>query len=411
MEPQLDQPARLRRSLNLPLLTLYGLGTTIGAGIYALVGEIAGVAGYGAPFSFLIAAVVAAFTACSFAELSARYPRAAGAALYVQQGFGISRLSLLVGLLVALAGVVSAAALVNGFSGYLQAYLNLERVWVIVAVTLAMGGLAAWGISQSVVVAAVITLVEIGGLLLVIGVGAHELTALPERWQEFLPGGGTGVSATLILLGVTLAFYAFIGFEDMVDVAEEVKDVRKTMPRAILLTLGISALLYFVLMVSALLALSPAELAATGAPLATLYAEHTGEPAVVIGVIAMFAIINGALVQIVMASRVLYGLGSRGQLPAVLAWVSPTTRTPLLATAVATGAVLALALYGRLAGLAATTSLLMLTIFALVNLALWRVKGRGPAPESAYEFPRAFPLIGFLLSAAFVVRELALAVL
>jgi amino acid transporter len=408
MNPDFDPPDRLRRTLNLPMLTLYGLGTTVGAGIYALVGEIADVAGYGAPLSFLVASLVAGFTACSFAELAGRYPRAAGAALYVQQGFGRVRLSIVVGLLVALAGVVSAAALVNGFTGYLQSYVALDRHWIIVAITLGLGGLAGWGIAQSVTVAAVITLVEVGGLLLLIGAGAEQLATLPARWQEFLPGSAGAISVSGVLLGVTLAFYAFIGFEDMVDVAEEVKNVRRTLPRAIMLTLAVTTFLYLLLMMTALLALTPESLAASGAPLAALYEAQTGRSAVAIGIIAMFAIINGALVQIVMASRVLYGLSSRGQLPAFLGRVHGGTRTPLIATALATGAILGLALYGRLGALANATSLLMLTIFALVNLALWRLKGRGPAPAETYDFPRAFPLIGFLLSAGFVVREAAL---
>lgn len=408
MDPRTDQPDKLKRTLNLPMLTLYGLGTIIGAGIYALVGEIAGATGYGAPLSFLVASLVAGLTACSFAELAGRYPRAAGAALYVQQGFGRVRLSVLAGLLAALAGVVSAAALVNGFTGYFQNYLELDRTWIIIAVTLVLGGLAGWGIAQSVAVAALITLVEVGGLLLVIGTGAGELTALVDRWHEFLPGPASTVGAGSVLLGVTLAFYAYIGFEDMVDVAEEVKGVRATMPRAILLTLGISTLLYLLLMVTALLAMPPSALAGSSAPLATIYEVQTGRPAVAIGIIAMFAIINGALVQIVMASRVLYGLSSRGQLPALLGRVNATTRTPLVATAVATAVVLALTLYGRLGPLAKTTSIIMLTIFALVNLALWRLKGRGPPPQETYDFPRAFPALGCLLSAAFVLRELAL---
>lgn len=407
MDPSAPQPGPLRRTLNLPLLTLYGLGTTIGAGIYALVGEIAGVAGYGAPLSFLVASLVAGFTACSFAELSARFPRAAGAALYVQQGFGVQRLATVVGLLVALAGLVSAAALVNGFTGYLQSYVDVSRWWVVPGVAATLGLLAAWGIAQSVAVAAVITVVEISGLLLVIGVGAGTFAELPGRWQDFVPGGGTGVSAGAVLLGVTLAFYAFIGFEDMVDVAEEVQRVRRTMPRAILLTLGVSTVLYLLLMTSALLAMTPAALAASGAPLATLFQVHTGRSAAAIGVIAMVAIINGALVQIIMASRVLYGLSTRGQLPGWLGRVNPATRTPLFATATAALTVLGLALYGRLGGLASTTSVIVLSVFTLVNLALWRIKGQAAAPPEAYEFPRVFPLIGCLLSGAFVIRELA----
>ncbi len=395
----------LKRALNLPLLTLYGLGTTVGAGIYALLGEIAGAAGYGAPFSFLIASLVAAFTACSFAELAARFPRAAGAALYVQRGLGTERLSTIVGLLVIASGLVSSAALVNGFHGYLQEFVEVDRIIAIPAICLALGAVAAYGIVQSVTVAAVITVAEIGGLILVIVVGAENFALLPERWPHMVPGTAT-TSWVGVLMGVTLAFYAFIGFEDMVDLAEEVKDVRRNMPRGILLTLCITTLLYFVLMVSALLALTPEELAKSSAPMARLFEVGTGQPSMIISLIALFAIINGALIQVVMVSRVLYGLGSRRKLPAWFARVNARTRTPLVATLTGTGVLLVLALSGHLAALAKTTSLLMLTIFMLVNLALWRIKKRETQAPDVPTFPRIVPAAGALLSAAFVLREL-----
>lgn len=397
----------LKRAINLPLLVLYGLGTIIGAGIYALVGEIAGVAGYAAPLSFVTAALVAGITAASFAELAARFPRAAGAALYVRQGFGSARLARVVGLLVILAGTVSSAALLNAFANHLQIYLDWPRATIIVAMGLVLAGLAAWGIAQSVAVAAAVTLLEIGGLVAIIAAGAPGLASLPERWTEFLPGSG-GFGAGAVLLGVPLAFYAFIGFEDMVDIAEEIKDVQVTLPRGILLTMAISTVLYLLLMVTALLAMTPSELAASNAPLVALYQAHTGVSPLVIGLIAMFAIINGALIQIVMASRVLYGLATRGQIPAWLGRVHPRTRTPLLATAVAGTLVVTLALSGGLAGLATTTSMLVLAVFALVNLALWRIKGQSPAPRLVIERRRMLPLTGFFLSTALIVRELVL---
>src|SRR5690606_14953233 len=267
---------------------------------------------------------------------AARLPCVAGAALYVQEGFGSIRLARLVGLLVALAGVVSAAALVNAFTGYLQAFLDVDRVWTVAAVSLAVGALVAWGIAESATVAAVITVIEVAGLLVVIGGGADALVTLPQRAADFLPLGD-GPALGGILFGVTLAFYAFIGFEDMVDVAEEVKSVHRTMPRAILLTLGLTTVIYLLLVVIALLVLPPAELASSPAPISALYEAATGHSPLFMGVVAMFAIINGALIQVIMASRVLYGLSSRGQLPAPLARVHPATRTPLIATAVATG--------------------------------------------------------------------------
>ena len=400
-----DRGSGLDRAINLPLLVLYGLGTIVGAGIYALIGEIAGVAGYGAPAAFLFASIIAGFTACSFAELSARFPRAAGAALYVRQGFGRKSLALVVGLAVMASGMASAAALVNGFQGYLTDFVSFERATTILIVTLIIGAIAAWGIAESVRIAAAITLIEIGGLVVVIALGADALLLLPQRWELFLPGSDAA-GWTGILLGITLSFYAFIGFEDMVDVAEEVKQVRRTMPIGILLTLGVATVLYVSLMTTALLTLTPRELAASSAPMSTLYAAHTGGEPIFIGVIALFAIINGALIQIIMASRVLYGLASRGQLPAVFARIHARTQTPIVATAAITAGVLLLALIGRLAGLATTTSLIMLCIFSGVNFALWRIKGRDEEAPPTLTFPRWLPLIGGTLSASFVIREI-----
>jgi len=394
----------LKRTLSLPMMVLYGLGTTIGAGIYALVGEIASVAGYFAPISFLIASLMAGFTALSFAELCGRFPRAAGAALYVKQGFDSERLSTVVGLLVITAGLVSAAALVNGFVGYLHQFIGIERVIAIILVTVLLGGIAAWGIAESVTIASLITVIEIGGLLLVIAVSGEGLATFSARWTELIPSTDI-TSWGGVYLGAVLSFYAFIGFEDMVDVAEEVKEVKRNLPLAILLTLGITTLIYMLLVITAVLSLTPAELASSEAPIAQIYEHYTGEKAIVISIIGMFAIINGALIQMIMASRVLYGLSSRGQLPDLLGVVHHRTRTPIIATIVATVIVLTLALIGRLASLAEATSVIMLTIFSMVNLALWRIKRRDPHPVGIRIFPSWIPITGFLVSFAFVLSE------
>jgi amino acid transporter len=394
----------LKRTLSLPMMVLYGLGTTIGAGIYALAGEITRVAGYFAPLSFLFAALLAGFTAISFAELCGRYPYAGGAALYVKQAFSSQRLSILIGLLVVTAGLVSASALMNGFVGYLHQFIGIDRSIAIILATLMLGGVAAWGIAQSVFLASLITVIEIGGLLLIIAVSSKGLTDLSSRWLELIPPADIA-SWSGIYFGAVLSFYAFIGFEDMVDVAEEVKGVKRNLPNAILLTLAITALIYLLLMVSAVLSMPLVELASSKTPLVHLYEYHTGERAVVIGVIGMFAIINGALIQMIMASRVLYGMSSRGQLPGLLCKVHQRTQTPLIATAVVTGIVLILALIGRLASLAEATSVIMLTVFSLVNLALWRIKKKDPHPHGVRIYPSWIPITGFIVSSAFVLNE------
>ena len=398
----MTEPPTLRRTLSLPLMVLYGLGTTVGAGIYALIGEIAGIAGYFAPIAFGVAALLAAFTAASFSELSSRLPRAAGAALYVQHGFGSAALGRVIGLLVVAAGMVSAAALVNGFIGYTGYFVTLNAPLLTIAVVGALAAIASWGIAESVTVAAFVTIIEVLGLIAVIFTGIDSFARLPVVIDA------THVNLTIVpvvLSGALLAFYAFIGFEDMVEVAEEVKDVRRNLPRAIVWTLGITTVLYLLLVAVAVLSIEPRELAASTAPLADLFEHNTGLSGAAIGVIGMFAIINGALIQSIMASRVLYGLSSRGQLPSWFARIHPRTRTPLLATLTSCVGILVLALLGDLTGLASLTSIIMLMIFAIVNLALWRIKARRESSPS-FEVPRWLPLVGSLVCVLLVAHAL-----
>lgn len=399
----MSEPVTLKRSINLPLMILYGLGTTIGAGIYALIGKVAGEAGMLAPWAFLLAALLAAFTAFSYAEMCARYPHAAGAARYVGEGLGNRRLALVVGLLVALAACVSAAALTRAFASHLTELVAWPPEPIIISVVLLIGLIAAWGISESVMAAALVTLVEVGGLVLVIFSAGEYLAALPQRLAELTPTPDTGAWAG-VLAASLLAFYAFLGFEDMVNLAEELRDVRRAMPLAIAATLAITTGLYVVLALVAVLAVTPAELEASGAPLALVY-ERTGsaQAGPIIAVIALFAIINGVLVQVILTARVSYGLASQGALPRFLGRVHPGTRTPLPATAVAVTAVLALALWFPLTQLAEATSVITLAVFTLVNLALLRLKLTQPAPHGIFQAPLWIPATGFAVSLGFVV--------
>jgi amino acid transporter len=399
------KPAALKRSLTLPLLVLYGLGTTIGAGIYSLLGEVAGAAGYFAPVSFLLASIVAACTALSFAELSARYPQAAGVALYVKQGFSSERLSLVVGLLVVIAGVISSAALLNGFVGYVQEFVNFERTTIIIVTGLFLGAIAAWGIVQSVIVASLVTLVEIGGLYLVVAANGDALMSITDRWTELIPPLDLS-SWQGIYIGLALAFYAYIGFEDMVEVAEEVKDVRRNLPIAIVVTIVITSLTYLLLMTTAVLAMPPDALAGSSAPLAALYVAGAGGQGKLISLVGLFAIINGALIQMIMSSRVLYGLSSRGLLPAVLANVNKRTQTPVIATLCATSTVVIFALSGGLATLANITATIIMCLFFLVNVSLWRIKRREPDVVGIMILPIWLPVAGAIVSLIFVLLQL-----
>jgi len=396
----------LKRSLSLPMLTLYGLGTTIGAGIYVLIGKVAGRAGMHMPVSFLLASLIAGLTVFTFAEFSSRFPKSAGEAVYLHQGFGMKPLSLAVGLGVMFAGLVSASAIARGFVGYLHEFVALPDWLAIVLLVAALGLVAAWGITESVLLATVATLIEIAGLLYVIWAARGSLAALPERLPELLPGFALGPWEG-VLIGSVLAFYAFIGFEDMVNVAEEVRDAPRTLPRAIVLTLVVTTVLYLTLALIAVLGLPLDELARSDAPLSLLLGRATGGSTALISLVAIVAILNGALIQVVMAARVLYGLANQGWAPAVLARVHPATRTPLVATALVAVLVLALALWLPLVRLAEITSFLTLFVFAMVNLSLWRVKRRGPAPPDAFSVPGWVPIAGFFTCAGVIALRAA----
>jgi amino acid transporter len=398
------QPA-LKRSLSLPLLTFYGLGNILGAGIYVLIGKVAAHAGYQAPLSFLLAAMLAVFTAFSYAELSARYPFSAGEVIYIHRGLGIRVLSILVGLLIIVTGIVSAATIARGFVGYLQVFVPISDVVAIVGLIVCLGGLAAWGISQSIAVATLMTLVEIGGLLLIIWVARPEMGALADTLRSLSDWQGLD-SAQGIFLGAFLAFFAFIGFEDMVNVAEEVHKPQRTLPLAILLALGLSTLIYITVAVVSIGAVSPQQLAASEAPLAYVYQQVRGADPVLITAISLVAVVNGALIQIIMASRVCYGMGRKGWMPMWLARVNPVTRTPLVATVLITAVILMMALWLPIESLARSTSFFILLVFALINLSLWRIKQLRLDEHEGFSVYQWVPALGAFGSLLFVVLQL-----
>jgi amino acid transporter len=400
-----NQGPQLKRVLNLPLITLYGLGTTIGGGIYVLVGKVAERAGMMAPLSFMVAALLSAFTALTFAELSSRYPKSAGEAVYVQQAFNYKQLAVFIGILVILNGCVSAAALANGFVGYLQTFIPIPDWAAIVLISIALGLLAAWGIGQSVMAAAIITLVEVGGLMVIIWVARDEFSTIPLRSHELMPGFD-GVVWLGILSGSFLAFYAFIGFEDMVNVAEEIKDVENTLPRAIIITLVLTTLIYFLVTLVAVLSIPPAELGQQKAPLSYIYEIKSGADPAVISLISIFAILNGGLIQIIMASRVLYGMSRQSLAPKALRFmadINPRTQTPIKATASVIVLVCVLALSFAIESLAETTSLMILIIATLVNASLLRIKLNEDNQEKVtrINLPLWVPACGLLVSFSF----------
>jgi amino acid transporter len=398
----LQAQSSLKRSISLPMLTLYGLGTIIGAGIYVLVGEIAGQAGIFAPVSFVVAAVVATFTGFTYGELAARLPFSAGEAVYVNTAFHRKWLSALTGWAVVSTGVVSAAALVNGFTGYFLVFVQLPEWWIVVVLTVVLGGIAAWGIKQSVWFAVIMTVLEVLGLIWVLVVAFSAIDFARIDPEDFLPPLNTSAWSG-IFIGGFLAFYAFVGFEDMVNVAEEVHHPERTIPRAIFIALGISTLLYALVAFAAVVTLPIDELQNSRAPLVDMMAMQGKGAEKGIAVLSLMAVVNGAFVQIIMASRVLYGMARHDMAPGRFGHVNPVTRTPLLATGVTVLVVLALALWLPVATLAQVTSLIILLVFAVMHLALLRLKKSNPQPDGVNIIHPAWPAIGLLLSLGFIV--------
>lgn len=374
-DPSIEVAVPLRRRLGLALLVLYGTGITVGAGIYVLIGAVAGHAGVYAPWSFVVAAAVMALTVASYAELSTRFPVSAGEAAYVRAAFQSRALATAVGLLTAAIGVVSSATVTLGSAGYIQQFIDLPQGVIVVIVTVLLGAVAAWGILELVALASLFTLIEVGGLATVIIAGIHAGLPIATTIAHVPPLNSMTLSG--IGFGGLLAFFAFIGFESLANVVEEAKVPHRDIPRAMVLTLGISTILYVLVAAVAVSAVSIERLSASSAPLSLIFREVAGISPATISAIAIVATLNTILAQMTVAARVIYGIAREGELPAIFARVHPRTGTPLVAAACVTGSVIPLALFVPLTPLAESTSLATLALFALVNLALLRLRYRG----------------------------------
>jgi APA family basic amino acid/polyamine antiporter len=404
MNEETPGPARLERSIGLWGMVFYGVGTIIGGGFYALLGKIVGQAGPFTLICLLLAGALALITALSFAELSRRFPVSAGEAHYVQSAFGRRRLSRLVGLLVILTGVVSAATLCVATGGFILDLTGVPAQWLIALTAIALTAIAAWGVAESVAVVAVITLIEAGTLLLIIALSGERLLELPGVLRDMFEQRDQFHAGVLVATAF-LAFYAFVGFEDMVNMAEEVRDAERTLPRAIHIAVAITLLLYTGVAIVAIGLPDRAAFASANTPLALLLPQ-TRYGDLIIGIVSVLAGLNGALVQLIMASRVLYGMASSGMAPRLFARVNRRTRTPLAATLLAGAVILALATSFSLTGLAQATSFIILLVFALVNLSLATLRWRESESHRAATIPW-LPLVAACSCMAMLLLRLA----
>jgi basic amino acid/polyamine antiporter, APA family len=387
----------LKRVFGLPTLVIYGVGDILGAGIYAVIGKIAGLSGTLVWASFLTAMVVAAFTALSYAELGSRFPQSGGVACFVHRAFRTDWLSVLVGWLMFCTCLVSMATLSKSFAGYLNAFAPAIPAWLIV---LALFSVLAFinfrGMRESSALNIFCTFVEVTGLAIVILVAIF-----------FLNGGGTvnptatvptpqAIGWVAVIQGAALAFYAFIGFEDIVNVAEEVKNPQRNVPRAILLALAIAGVVYIIVSWLATQVLNPSELAASEAPLLDVVRQaQPNFPQVVFTIIALFAVLNTTLLNFVTASRLLFGMSREGLLPAWLGKLHRRRATPYRTLLIILPIAIFLSLSGTLEFLAGTTATLILAMFCLVNLSLLLIKRREPE-TNGFRVPYIIPAIALL---------------
>ncbi|MFZ3117990.1 MAG: APC family permease [Variovorax sp.] len=405
MNKDIDPPATtppgsaLIRSIGPFQLTLYGLGSMLGSGIYGLIGQAAGQVGNAVWASFLVSMVAALLTALSYASLGSRYPHAGGAAFVTQKAYRMPLLSFVVGLAVVCSGLASVATQSQVFARNLAVLVGSPTfpVWAAGAgFLLVMAALVLRGIRESMWVNVAFTLVEATGLLLVIAVGipywgSVDLLEVPE-----VPGGDA--TALLVMHGAVLTFFAFIGFEDTLNVAEECRDPQRTIPIALVTAMVIGALIYVAVAITAVSVVPWRELSEAPGPLTEVMARAA--PAIspwVFTAVTLFAVANTALVNYITSSRLVYGMAQQGLLPRGLGRVHQRTRTPHLAAIMLLAVLLPLGLFGSVANLASASVLLLLVVFAVVNGALFILKGRESEPTGRFEIPRWVPAAGTVI--------------
>jgi basic amino acid/polyamine antiporter, APA family len=401
--------ADLKRGIGPWLLFFFVLGDIVGAGIYALVGEVGAVIGGAIWVAFLCAFVLAIFTATSYAELVTKYPRAGGSATYVNNAFQNSFVSFMVAFAVAAASLTSASVLSLAFSGdYLLQFITVPSVLAALVFVVVIGFINFYGISESVRLNLIFTCVEITGLVLIVLIGIVALgsgTGEPARAFEFKEGTSLLLA---ILAGTVLSFYALIGFDDSVNVAEEVRHPSRIYPRAIFGGLLAAGVIYLLVTFTASMVVPTAQLAESSGPLLEVVERSPlSLPTTLFAGIALIAVSNGALINLIMASRVIYGMADQGVLPAVFSRVHPNRRTPWVAILFATAVVFTLlATIGQnptaLDTLSTTTVVLLLLAFIMVNISVLALRGDEVEHEH-FHAPSVFPILGIVVSASLLV--------
>lgn len=418
--PEREQPTtpELKRVLGPKLLLLFIIGDVLGTGIYALTGQVATEVGGAVWIAFAAAFAVALLTACSYLELVTKYPQAAGAALYTHKAFGIHVLTFLVTFTVMSSGITSASTASRAFGTNALTLFGQDAPPAGVVTVVALVFIAAValvnlrGVGESVKANTVLTLIELSGLLIVIALGAWAiLGGEGDVGRAGVVDLEDGVSPlTAVTAATALAFFALVGFEDSVNMAEETHDPVRTFPRVMFLALSIAGLIYILVGIVAVALVPPDALAETTTPLLdAVRIAAPGFPIIVFAAISCFAVANSALLNMLMASRLLYGMARTDVLPRWFGAILPARRTPWVAVLFTTAlSVVLITLVGvnaestAVAALGSTTSFLLLLVFSVVHVAVLVLR-RDPVEHEHFRAPTAVPYLGVALCVYLVV--------
>lgn len=395
---------QLKEGIGLFQAVMYGTGLILGAGIYVLIGDVAEIAGNAMWLSFIVAAVIAAFTGLSYAELSSMFPKSAAEYVFAKNAFGSRLLAFVAGWMIIFVAVVSAAAVALGFSGYLASFFpGINPVVTAVLLVAALSGVNLVGIRESTWTNTTSTIIEIAGLAIIIG--AAFALGLPAQtdYNEMPPAVMSPSLALAAILGAAgLIFFAYFGFENLANVAEETRNARRAIPVALVASIVITTAIYILVAVSAAALAGWQGLASTDAPLAFAAEKALGSAGrTMLGVIALFATTNTVLVLLVAGSRIMFGMAQDGALPKKLASVHRSRKTPVAGIAVTMALVMATvaASSGSTEAVAGVAVFGIFAVYILVNLSLIRLRYTRPELERPFRSPvalRGFPVLAGL---------------
>ncbi|MDH3853166.1 MAG: amino acid permease [Nitrosopumilus sp.] len=397
--------SELKRHMGLFHLTMYGVGLILGAGIYVLIGEAAGFAGNSMWMSFLLGAIVAIFAGLSYAELSALFPKAAAEYTFVKNAFKNDFFAFIIGWLTAITSIIVAATVSLGFGGYLTQFIELPITIGAIFVIGILSIVNFIGIKESAWANTIFALITAGGLVLIIFLG---FSIEPVESVDYFeaPNGMTG-----IILAFVLIFFAFIGFEDMANVAEEVRKPQKTIPRAIILSVVITGIIYILVSLSVIRILNWEELAASSAPLADVAHGVLGDNgSITLSLIALFATASTVLITLVAGARILYGMAKSNSLPQFLGRIHPKTKTPWIAVVGILIASVGFAFVGDIVIVANITVFAVVITFAVINLAVIVLRYTESELERPFRVPinigkfPVLPLFGFVTTVYMMIQ-------